>query len=417
MINTRGDPPRDVTARAPGAAGTRWPAHRHETRTWHQSLRGGTREDRALHDIIVWRPPRIATQHLAITRRLAADIKRCMREIAALESEQGPHVDGLRSMLLRGEAVAAARIARVDDVTEYAQALSGVPPHRSFPSVTSAAGAIDSLVASVDGGADLTVASLLAAHRALVPDHVTSRGHHGLRQTQTWIGGSDHSPRLASYVPPPPETLEADLTDLLAFSNRIDMPVLVQAAVAHAQFHSIHPFASGNGELGFALFHAVLHRRTVTSTGVVPLASALVSRRTEYLEVLARYRGGDPRPLVRLVVGNAHRAAREARQTAQRMSTFPLLWREALGPVPAHSAAARLLTVLPQMPVLTAGDADVVARVAKSALYRALDDLVEAGVLRPMTDRARKQVWAAGDMLDELYDLNVRLAATPGTAT
>ena len=63
------------------------------------------------------------------------------------------------------------------------------------------------------------------------------------------------------------------------------------------------------------------------------------------------------------------------------------------GRVRADSAAARLLDALPTMPVLSAQEAEEVVRVAPSALYRGLDRLVEAGVLRPLTDRKRNQVW------------------------
>jgi len=48
---------------------------------------------------------------------------------------------------------------------------------------------------------------------------------------------------------------------------------------------------------------------------------------------------------------------------------------------------------------------------ATSAVYRAVDVLVEAGVLRPLTARRRNQVWGVGDLLDELEDLNARIGA------
>ncbi|MGA1836853.1 Fic family protein [Herbiconiux sp. 11R-BC] len=62
-------------------------------------------------------------------------------------------------------------------------------------------------------------------------------------------------------MPPPPETVDDYLDDLLAFANRDDLPPLTQAAIVHAQFESIHPFTDGNGRIGRALIHAVLRRR------------------------------------------------------------------------------------------------------------------------------------------------------------
>jgi hypothetical protein len=77
------------------------------------------------------------------------------------------------------------------------------------------------------------------------------------------------------------------MNDLLVFANRDDLPVLAQAAVAHAQFESIHPFTDGNGRIGRALINAILRRRRTTSRVVVPLASALVAHRDRYFDLLA----------------------------------------------------------------------------------------------------------------------------------
>ena len=48
--------------------------------------------------------------------------------------------------------------------------------------------------------------------------------------------------------------------------QRTDVPALAQAAIAHAQFETIHPFADGNGRTGRALIHVVLRARGVAAT-------------------------------------------------------------------------------------------------------------------------------------------------------
>jgi hypothetical protein len=155
----------------------------------------------------------------------------------------------------------------------------------------------------------------------------------------------------------------------------------------------------------------VLRRRDVTRTVVIPLASALVARREEYFDLLTRYREGDAEPIVAAFVHAATLAARESGVTANRMAAFPDQWREALGAVRGGSATARLLEILPRVPVLTVEDAEYLIDVGTSALYRAVERLVEAEVLRPLTDRKRNQVWGVGDMLDELDDLGLRIGA------
>jgi hypothetical protein len=82
------------------------------------------------------------------------------------------------------------------------------------------------------------------------------------------------------------------MADLFAFLERDDVDPLAQAAIAHAQFESVHPFTDGNGRIGRALVNAVLRRRGLTTSLVVPVAAALVADRAGYFHELERYRDG-----------------------------------------------------------------------------------------------------------------------------
>lgn len=365
-----------------------------------------------LSEVTVWLPPHIAARDLLVPSSLASQIETCLREIAALDAGHGAHLAALGTMLLRTESVASSKIEHVEaDVTDYARALHGTRSNPSATSMVAATVALEELIGSV-AGSDLTVGAVLRSHHALMRDDPGETAYAGrIRDMQNWIGGSDHSPRNALYVPPPPETVAGYLDDLMAFANRDDLSALVQAAIAHAQFESIHPFTDGNGRVGRALINAALRRRGVTTTVVVPLASALVARRDAYFEVLTHYRAGDPEPIIAAFASASTIAARESRVTAARIAELPQEWRDAVGPVRSDSATARLLAALPAMPVLSAADVEQKVRGATSAMYRAIDLLVEAGVLRPLTDRKRNQVWGVGDMLDELDDLSARIGA------
>jgi Fic family protein len=365
-----------------------------------------------LREVTVRLPPQIAGLDLLIPSKLASRIEDCLREIAALDTSHGAHLGALGTMLLRTESVASSKIEQVEaDVTDYARALHGMKSNQSATSMAAATVALEELIDSVSGG-DLTTDAVLRSHRALMHDDPGETAYAGrTRDMQNWIGGSDYSPRNALYVPPPPETVDGYMDDLVAFANRDDLSAMVQAAIAHAQFESIHPFTDGNGRIGRALVNTVLRRRGVTTTVVVPLASALVARREAYFEVLTRYREGDPEPIIAAFARASSLAAQESRVTAARMAEFPMAWRDAVGRVRSDSATARLLAVLPAMPVFSAAEVEQRVGGATSALYRAVELLVEAEVLRPLTDRKRNQVWGVGDMLDELDDLSVRIGA------
>ena len=83
----------------------------------------------------------------------------------------------------------------------------------------------------------MTINGLLTLHRSLLPD---SPGHHGIREAQNWLGGSSYRPLEADFIPPPPELVPALLDDLMAYLNSAAHAPLIQAALVHAQFETIH---------------------------------------------------------------------------------------------------------------------------------------------------------------------------------
>ncbi|MET0693583.1 MAG: Fic family protein, partial [Propionibacteriaceae bacterium] len=298
------------------------------------------------------------------------------------------------------------------DADAYARALHGVKSNASAVSMAAATVAIDQLIRSVDGGRDLSLDAVLRSHAALMRDDRTESGYAGrVRDMQNWIGGSDYSPRNALYVPPPPDTVPGYLTDLIRFTNRSDISVMAQAAIAHAQFESIHPFTDGNGRIGRALVNTILRRRGVTRRVVVPLASALVARRDRYFTLLDEYRAGHSEPVISAFALAAAVSAQQSRETATRIESFPDTWRDTVGRVRADSATARLLDQLTVTPIFSADEAERLVGGSASAVYAAVERLAAAGVLRPLTSRKRNQIWGVTLMLDELDDLSLRIAA------
>jgi Fic family protein len=388
-----------------------WPPHGQETRPWQQSHRGGTKEDRVLREVTVSLPAMIADQDISIDSELAANLESAMREIAALDSAHGTDLGALSVLLLRTESVASSKIEAVEaSLDDYARALHGIRTNSSAVSMVAATTALDTMISDVTRLIRIELAAITSAHAALMRDEPGEAPYAGrLRNMQNWIGGSDYSPRGALYVPPPPGTVPSYLDDLLAFANRDDLPALVQAYIAHAQFESIHPFTDGNGRIGRALINTVLRRRGATTRVIIPLASALVARRDRYFDLLNSYRRGDIRPLIATFAESSRIAASESHVTATRLSEIPAEWRGMVGPTRRGSAAAGLLALLPSRPILSAEDAYAVVDAPRSSMFAAINRLRDAGVLRPLTDRKRNQVWGAGRILDELDDLGVRI--------
>lgn len=143
---------------------------------------------------------------------------------------------------------------------------------------------------------------------------------------------------------------------------------------------------------------------------MVPLSLVLVAHRDRYFEVLGDYRAGRLEPLIGSFATAARIAAAESRVTAQRLAEAPDEWSGLLGPVRTGSATAKILTLLPARPVLSAEDAGTLIDAPTSSVYSAIERLHVAGVLRPLTPRKRNQVWGASLVLDELDDLGIRIA-------
>lgn len=363
-------------------------------------------------EVVTSRPPLIAARNLMLPATVAVAMDESTREISALDSTHGEHLEPLGVLLLRTESVASSKIEQVEaSLEDYARALHGIKSNPSATSMVASTTALHSLVAAVSGGQGITLDMVLGAHRALMADDTHERAYAGrVRDMQNWIGGSDYSPRNAMYVPPPPETVHDYLNDLLVFANRDDMPAMAQGAVVHAQFESIHPFTDGNGRIGRALINAVLRRRGVTERLVVPLASALVARRDNYFDVLNLYRAGDAAPIIVAFSKASQIAAQESRVTGRRIAQLPDRWAEAAGHPRRGSAPRKILEGLLGQPIFSTEDVESRIGAATSSVYAAVERLREAGVLRPLTDRKRNQVWGATDLLDELDDLSVRIA-------
>lgn len=234
-----------------------------------------------------------------------------------------------------------------------------------------------------------------------------------LRDMQNWIGGSDYSPRDALHVPPAPGRVTELMHDLLTYLNRDDVPVMVQAAIGHAQFESIHPFTDGNGRIGRALISAVFRRRGVTLNAIVPLASGLLARRDDYFASLGSYRLGDPGPMLKLLVSSVRVAAECSRKTIARLKSMPDQWAAELRPR-GGSATATLIHEFYDNPVMSAEEIEARSGAVASQAYRAIDKLVEAGYIEEITGRKKNRVWAASEVLAELDDLDRRIQRAMG---
>jgi Fic family protein len=393
---------------------------------------GLPRRDRLSCDYEAYLPDPLVDREVVLEGRVAADVSDAEAALARFGLEVGALADSetLARLLLRTESVASSRIEGLEIgarrlLRADAERKLGEPAH----DVTAAEvlGTIDAMTfatESIDEGDRLSVDLLLETHRRLLLG--TRLEAHGgrLRDEQNWIGGSSFNPCSAEYVPPPPEAVPSLVADLCEFCNEDSLPAVAQAALAHAQFETIHPFVDGNGRVGRALIHLVLRRRSVVARVLPPVSLILATWAQEYVNALSgtRYRGAPYSHAaqeglnrwVGLFATATRRAVADADAFEESTRSLELEWRRRLGRVRAGSAADLLLRRLPGAPILTVRSAaDLIGR-STQATNQAIARLVEAKVLSQTTVGKRNRAFEAPEMIRAFTALERTLASPSG---
>jgi Fic family protein len=188
-------------------------------------------------------------------------------------------------------------------------------------------------------------------------------------------------------VTAPPDEVPVLVDDLVAYANRDDVDPVSQAAIAHAQFEIIHPFADGNGRVGRVLVAWVLVRRLALVTPP-PVSARIAADVGGYGSGLVLFRMGDHGAWVRWFADAVSGAGRAQQELVASVERLQREWRERLS-APRHgsrrlrsdAAAWRALGLLPRHLVLTGPIVAKEIEVPLKSANAALRDLVDAGVL------------------------------------
>jgi Fic family protein len=295
------------------------------------------------------------------------------------------NLEAMARQLLRAESVASSRIEglvlshRRLAHAAYTQDASDV----SAQSVLANIAAMEDAIATAASGGELTAGVIERLHRRLFEGTRDSRIGGRIREDQNWIGGDASSPARAEFVPPPPERVRPLMDDLCAWMNRVDLPAVLQAAVAHAQFETIHPFEDGNGRVGRALIHIVLVGRGVTPSFTPPISLVLAARANRYVRGLTTFRFDDTDDWYEVFSEAVYDAARGAHVFAERVEALKEEWREQAGHPRRGSAAAALIDRLASHPIVDLRSARELTAASDEAARLALARLERAGVLSP----------------------------------
>jgi Fic family protein len=395
---------------------------------------GLARKDRQGCDYSAYVPDPLGKRHLRLDASTAADVTDAELAIARLDQQASTLADSeaLARLLLRAEAVASSKIEGLEVGGRRllkAQLAQDLQDGRSDITATEVLNNVEAMnwaVETLSARTRITVEGLLEVHERLLRGTRLEDQGGRIREVQNWIGGSHYNPCSAAFVPPPPDRVRGLLEDLCEFCNSDMLPAAAQAAIAHAQFETIHPFVDGNGRTGRALIHVILRRRGVAPRFVPPISLVLATYADAYVDGLNRTRY-DAAPdsheaadainsWIAFFAGACRRAVSDAEAFERRVAELQEDWRARLGRVRKDSAIALLLDALPGAPMITVQSGAALVGRSVQAVNEAIPRLVAAGVLSQTTIGKRNRAFEAAELIDSFTALERQLA-TPDADT
>lgn len=357
-------------------------------------------------------PDPVAGLDVTLPGPLAGIVADAEARILSLNHGVRPELAPFARFLLRTESVASSRIEGIQaDARTLARAGSAGETGRAPGSaVSEILGNIEAMAFAIERVArarTLRVSHLRAIHEVLLREGPNAAIAGRIRTAQNWIGGNAYNPCDADFVPPPPEHVPALLDDLCRFCEDDTLPPLVRAAIAHAQFETIHPFADGNGRTGRALVHVLLRRSGLASTFVPPISVELARDKERYVEGLRLFREDRIDEWLEIFAVASARAADLAERYAARVEALRDRWRAALQGASsprADAAAWAIIDVLPAHPIVTVATAAEATARTKPAVNGAIAQLEAAGVLQPVSSSKRNRAWEADGLLRLLVE-------------
>jgi len=252
-------------------------------------------------------------------------------------------------------------------------------------------------------GCPLSNRMIREIHEVLFRDGRGSQRSPGeFRQSQNWIGGT--RPGNAVFVPPPPERVAETMSALELFlhDKPEKSPLLIKAALAHAQFETIHPFLDGNGRVGRLLVPLLLCIEGVLTEPVLYLSLYFKSHRARYYELLNAIRTeGDWEAWVQFFLEGVREMSENAVSTARRLADMVERDRsriQQLGRV--AGSALRVHQSLQTRPLSTLASLARETRLTMPTVTKAVKALEEAGIVTEITGRRRGRIYNYREYMD-----------------
>lgn len=341
-------------------------------------------------------PPTPAIEMDEELSRLLSDADRAVGRLDGVASVL-PNPDLFVAMYVRHEAVLSSQIegtqSTLEDVLEYEMARHPSGQPKDVEEVVNYVGAMNHGIQRLDT-LPLSLRLLREIHERLL--HNVRGGHRNpgeFRTSQNWIGPGGCTLDTAEYVPPPPHEMNLALDNLEKFLHQRDqMPVLIHAGLAHAQFETIHPFLDGNGRVGRLLITLLLCERRILQKPLLYLSYYLKAHRAQYYDRLTAIRAdGDWEGWLKFFLKGVAEVGEAATRTARAILALREQHRERIVGFSNAANGHRLLDRLFESPVTDVRQVEAYLGCTYATARTLVQQFEQAGILRESTGQKRNR--------------------------
>ncbi len=250
----------------------------------------------------------------------------------------------------------------------------------------------------LSGGDELSVALICELHETLLSDVRGVEEHPGqLRDVPVYIGSPDGSAATARFIPANPNTVDLLLEQLLSYMNSGSYPPLLDVAITHYQFETIHPFRDGNGRLGRLLMMLQLYDAGLLPEPYLYLSAYFNRHRQQYLDyLLAVSRDGAWEQWLTFVLNAIAEQAIDAYDCGVELQSLRTEYHSRF---PNRPVARDVVDYIFEEPYLTAPRAIEATGRSRQAVYDAIEALEAEGIVAEISDSERYRVYEAPDIL------------------
>ena len=268
---------------------------------------------------------------------------------------------------------------------------------------------VQNYIAALDRGLAL-LPDLPISQRLVAELHeVLMRGVRGrdkrpgeLRNMPVYIGSPTDSAETAVFVPPLHPSLPQLLSDWERFVHEAPrLPILIQCALLHYQFETIHPFMDGNGRLGRLLIVFFLLEKGLLPAPLLYISTYLEEHRREYYDRLQAVRErGEIEQWLQFFLTAVTVQARDAVERSERLFELRESYRTMLAG--SRSRATEVVDLLFENPFVTGRSVASRLDVTSQGALNLIRSLESRGWLRELGTfgRGGRVYWVAQEVFD-----------------